>query len=60
MLVADGVLYWNGGRYKLTPRYADSGLAKERSFHYYALDDEKKERKYLVWTAEGVEFIRQC
>jgi len=32
--------------------------AQERSFHYYALDGEKKERKYLVWTPSGMEFIR--
>ena len=35
-----------------------SGFAQDRSFHYYALDGEKKERKYLVWTPEGMEFIR--
>jgi hypothetical protein len=53
----------NGGyrmipAYSLTADYEQSGLAQDRSFHYYALDGEKKERKYLVWTAEGVEFIR--
>ena len=35
-----------------------SGFAQDRSFHYYALDGEKKERKYLVWTPIGMEFIR--
>ena len=57
-LVSEGVQFWNGGRYKLTKEYEGSGLAKDRAFHYYALDGEKKERKYLVWTSDGVEFIR--
>lgn len=57
-LVSEGVQFWNGGRYKLTKEYEGSGYARERSFHYYALDGEKKERKYLVWTPDGVEFIR--
>lgn len=57
-LVAEGVQFWNGGRYKLTKEYEARGYARDRSFHYYALDGEKKERKYLVWTAIGMEFIR--
>ena len=58
LLVNEGVQFWNGGRYKLTKEYEGSGYARERSFHYYALDGEKKERRYLVWTPDGVEFIR--
>ena len=27
-------------------------------FHYYALDGEKKQRAYLVWTPVGMEMIR--
>jgi phage regulator Rha-like protein len=57
LLVEQQVQYWIGGRYKLTPAYEQSGYARDRSFHYYALDGEKKQRKYLVWTAKGVEFI---
>ena len=57
-LVAEGVQFWNGGRYKLTKEYEGSGYAQVRAFHYYALDGEKKERKYLVWTPTGMEFIR--
>lgn len=57
-LVSEGIQFWNGGRYKLTKEYEACGYARDRAFHYYALDGEKKERKYLVWTAEGVEFIR--
>ena len=57
-LVAEGVQYWNGGRYKLAPKYAEQGLAQERCFHYYGLDGEKKERAYLVWTPIGMEFIK--
>ena len=57
-LVAEGVQFWNGGRYKLTREYEACGYARDRAFHYYALDGEKKERKYLVWTPVGLEFIR--
>ncbi len=57
-LVEEDVQFWNGGRYKLTAAYQQSGFAQDRSFHYYALDGEKKERKYLVWTPTGMEFIR--
>ena len=57
-LVEENLQFWNGGRYKLTEMYQQSGFAQDRSFHYYALDGEKKERKYLVWTPDGMEFIR--
>ena len=57
-LVEERVQFWNGGRYRLTQEYAESGFAQDRSFHYYGLDGEKKERRYLVWTPMGMEFIR--
>jgi phage regulator Rha-like protein len=57
-LVEEGVQFWNGGRYKLTPKYAGRGLAQDRAFHYYSLEGEKKERAYLVWTPIGMELIR--
>ena len=56
-LVAEGVQFWNGGRYKLTKEYEGRGYAQDRSFHYYGLDGEKKEKKYLVWTPAGREFV---
>ena len=58
LLVAAGVQFWNGGRYKLTREYDGRGLAKDRAFHYYSLEGEKKRRYYLVWTTEGAEMIR--
>jgi phage antirepressor YoqD-like protein/DNA-dependent RNA polymerase auxiliary subunit epsilon len=57
-LVAEGVQFRNGGRYMLTKEYEGRGYAQDRSFHYYGLDGEKKEKKYLVWTPAGREFIR--
>ena len=57
-LVKAGVQYYNGGRYKLTANYKGLGLACDRSFHYYSLEGEKKERAYLVWTPVGLEFIK--
>ena len=56
-LVAEQVQFWNGGRYRLTKEFEGSGYARDRAFHYYALDGEKKERPYLVWTQKGAEFI---
>ena len=58
LLVAAGVQFWNGGRYKLTQEYDGRGLAQDRAFHYYSLEGEKKRRYYLVWTTEGAEMIR--
>jgi phage regulator Rha-like protein len=57
-LIKAGVQYYNGGRYKLTANYEGLGLACDRSFHYYSLEGEKKERAYLVWTPVGLEFIK--
>ena len=59
LLVAAGVQFWNGGRYKLTQEYDGRGLAQDRAFHYYSLEGEKKRRYYLVWTAEGAEMIEK-
>lgn len=58
MLVKEGVLYRQGGRYKLTPNFEGNAYCKERSFHYFGLDGEKKERLYTVWTPEGVEYVK--
>ena len=57
-LVKQDIQFRRDGRYYLTPKYEGSGFAKERAFHYFSLDGEKKERLYLVWTPEGMEFIR--
>ena len=56
-LTEEGIQYYNGGRYKLTPKYEGRGLAKDRAFHYYTLEGEKKQRLYLVWTQLGSEMI---
>ena len=58
-LVKQDIQFRRDGRYYLTPNYEGSGFAKERAFHYYSLEGEKKERLYLVWTSEGVDFIRR-
>ena len=57
-LVDKGVMYWSYGRYKLTAKYADSGYAEQRKFHYHALNGARKQRPYLVWTKQGKEFIK--
>ena len=57
-LVDKGIQYWNGSRYKLTAKYSDCGYAEERQFYYYALNGDKKQRAYLVWTPQGKDFIK--
>ena len=59
MLVSAGVIFWNGSRYKVCQQYAGQGLAQDRNFHYYGLGGVKKQRPYLVWTQQGIEFIKQ-
>lgn len=58
LLVDKGVQFWNGARYKLTAEYAEQGYGQLRKFYYYALDGERKERSYLVWTPKGAEMIQ--
>ena len=58
MLVSKGIMFWNGGRYKLTAKYADSDYVAERFFQYYGLNGEQKKRSYLVWTPKGKSFIQ--
>jgi phage antirepressor YoqD-like protein len=57
-LVDKGIQFWNGSRYKLKAQYAECGYAEERMFHYYALNGDKKQRPYMVWTPQGKEFIK--
>ena len=57
-LVDKGVQYWNGCRYKLKAQYADCGYTEERLFYYYALNGDRKQRPYMVWTPQGKEFIK--
>ena len=58
MLVREGVLFRQGVRYELKQQFEGNGFCKDRSFHYFGLDGEKKERLYLVWTPEGVEYVK--
>ncbi len=57
-LVDKGIQFWNGSRYKLKAQYAECGYTEERMFHYYALNGDKKQRPYMVWTPQGKEFIK--
>ena len=58
LLVAQGIQTHKNGRYYIDDHYKGRGLCEERFFHYYALDGEKKERSYMVWTDRGVDFIK--
>ena len=59
VLVKKGVQFWNGSRYRLKGEFEHLGYASDRLFHYFALDGEKKERTYLVWTPTGRDFIEE-
>ena len=58
-LVELGIVFWNGSRYLLSGQYEHLDYAQERHFHYYALDGEKKQRSYLVWTLAGSKFVQE-
>ena len=58
-LVDWGVQFWNGSRYRLTKDYAHKGYTQDRIFHYFALNGSKRERTYMVWTLQGLNFISQ-
>ena len=57
-LVDKGIQFWSGSRYKLKAQYAECGYAEERMFYYYALNGQRKQRPYMVWTPQGKEFIK--
>ena len=57
-LVAAGVVYRQDGRYRVTAEYDDMEVTRERCFHYFTLDGEKRERRYMVWTAAGANLVR--
>ena len=59
ILVEEGVQFWNGSRYRLTKEYSNKGYTQDRIFHYFALNGSKRERTYMVWTLQGLNFISQ-
>ena len=48
---------WAGGQYRLTPQYAELGLAADRLSIGYSLRGKLKYNTYLVWTEKGRDFI---
>jgi phage regulator Rha-like protein len=48
---------WGGGQYRLTPQYAELGLAADRLSIGYSLKGKLKYNTYLVWTEKGRDFI---
>ena len=57
-LAAAGIVYREDGRYWAMPEYEAMGVTRERCFHYFTLEGEKRERRYIVWTAAGVSLVR--
>lgn len=58
-LVDKGVIRWTGGRYCMTPAYAEQGYDENRLFCYHGINGEAKQRSYLVWTPAGKRFIEK-
>lgn len=48
-----------GGRYVMTPRFADLGYDSSRTHHSFSLDGHPKVRSYLVWTPAGKDFVEK-
>ena len=56
-LVDKKIQRWCGGQYRLTPQYAELGLAADRLSIGYSLKGKLKYNTYLVWTEKGRDFI---
>ncbi len=56
-LVDMNIQRWAGGQYRLTPQYAELGLAANRLSISYSLRGKLKYNTYLVWTEKGRDFI---
>ena len=57
LLVDRGIIRWTGGRYRMTPQYAELGYDESRLFYYHSKEGEAKQRTYLVWTPQGKAFV---
>ena len=58
-LVDQGIQYWAGSGYKICKNFQGFGYTQERTFYYFGLKGEKKQRPYLVWTPKGVKMIKK-
>ena len=58
-LVDQGVQYWAGSGYKICKNFQGFGYTQERTFYYFGLKGDKKQRPYLVWTPKGVKMIKK-
>ena len=56
-LVDMNIQRWAGGQYRLTPQYAELGLAADRLSIGFSLKGKLKYNTYLVWTEKGRDFI---
>ncbi len=54
-----GVQVKRGGVRHLTSKYMNKGYEKYRLFIYFTRDGKQKQRRYLVWTPKGVNFLKQ-
>ena len=52
-----GVQYRKRGRWHLAENLRCQGLTEDRFFLYYSLRGQQRSNTYLVWTAEGVDYL---
>ena len=56
-LADHNVIRWDGGQWRLTPRYENQGLAENRCFYYHGRNGRRKMESRLVWTEKGRKFV---
>nr|MCR5680079.1 phage antirepressor KilAC domain-containing protein [Prevotella sp.] len=58
MLVDMGLQKWRGGCYNINEKFEGLGFTKYRLHRYYAKKGPVKDILYMVWTPQGVEWLR--
>ncbi len=58
LLSSMGIIYRKGGRWHLSEDLQGMGLAEDRYYFSYSLRGEPRATTYLVWTPEGVDFLK--
>lgn len=58
LLEENDVIFNNKGTYELLPPYNFMGYEAYRHHEGYKLDGNRRQKKYMVWTPEGMEFVK--
>ena len=54
-----GIIRWERGQWRLTPKFLHQGLTEDRSFIYHGRNGRRKTQSRLVWTEKGRDFVLQ-